>query len=45
MDYNTLFVTLQNVFFLITDLKKRKGSEFKTYIIDYAMECGLFDDF
>jgi predicted unusual protein kinase regulating ubiquinone biosynthesis (AarF/ABC1/UbiB family) len=45
MDYITLFVTLQNVFFLITDLKKRKGSEFKTYIIDYAMECGLFDDF
>ena len=45
MDYITLFVTLQNVFLLIAELKTRKGSDFKKYILDYAIECGLFDEF
>ena len=45
MELMTLLMTLQNVYIIIVDLKKRKGPEFKTYIIDYAMECGLFDEF
>jgi len=45
MELMTLLMTLQNVYIIISDLKKRKGAEFKTYIIDYAMECGLFDEF